>query len=194
MDEKSFRENTSAMLGNFKQLSESVFLIYEDLFNGIEKYAKKKLEGWDYPYLRISKDELEFVLQYYFKVEPFVKGFSIIASISSKRIRTQDYYKLCEDLKVDPVCPMLLFYGKYEPIDITRYNPKDWFMIFTGINNWSKCKMVELYEFGKGFEILTNIPEASYNFFKKGYLKIINLLEIKSQGDLDSIIGDLLKL
>ena len=73
------------------------------------------------------------------------------------------HYRLCNDLDVDPKYPLMFVYGKFDPIDRNQYNAEDWFMLLTGINNWSECHLPEKYEFDTTYEVETNISEASYN-------------------------------
>lgn len=189
---------TVQILKSFENLSHDITLLYEDFQSETRRlcFEQKKvleLENW-WSYTWFDK-KLQLVAQYHYREGNVVRGFTIIASMHDDWLKTpDDYYKMCTDLKVDPKYPLLLIYGVFEPIDISQYNAKEWFQLFTGVNNWNKCKLPGTYEFNKTTEIITNIDAQSSGWFKKGQIRIKPLLDIKGQSDIASVAEELLNM
>lgn len=171
--------------------------LYDDIQTVIKKYLKNKTlierEVWG-NYEQLYSNQL--ILQYHFAINKDVFGVSLLVSIDEKWIKTGNFYnRFITELDIDAQYPLVAIFGRYEPINLDSYLPKDWFMVVTGLCNWHEKNLKgNSYTFNEFLEIKSNIPQEETIWFQSCIVKIKKMLEIKTQDDIKQLVEDLFSL
>jgi hypothetical protein len=149
-------------------------------------------------------NESEHLRQYIFKHNDIIRFVCMFVKIRENKLRAYltGFQKICHELEIDPVYPLIIVFGLFQPRDNDRFLQelnlrRNWIdntvMLGMPDNIVQGTTRSTPYEFDKLLWIETPLGTDSW-YCEKSIFKIMELLEVKNSKGVESISENLLNI